>query len=217
MNQRIHRALDGELAREDLTPSERAQAARVDAAAESLRAALDARAPRDTDAVVMRRIRELGLEPLPARARPVAVRVARSVWSPREIRLRLRPVWGLAAAAVLALVIVQQTTSTEPARPIAAEPALGAETVFVQFRLDVGAAREVALAASFSDWQPTHALHETAPGVWTTVLSVSPGVHDYVFVVDGQEFVPDPIAPQVSDGFGGMNSRLTVLPPSRGL
>lgn len=217
MNQRVHRALDGELAREDLTPSERAQAAAVDAAAESLRVALDARAPRDTDAVVMRRIRELGLEPLPAPARPVAVRVAQSVWSPREIRLRLRPVWGLAAAAALALVFAQQTTPGEPRRPVAEAPIGADQTVYVQFRLDVGAAREVALAASFSDWQPAHALHETAPGVWTTVLSLPPGVHDYVFVVDGQEFVPDPVAPQVSDGFGGMNSRLTVLPPSRGL
>jgi hypothetical protein len=32
-------------------------------------------------------------------------------------------------------------------------------------------------------------------------------------VVDGREWVPDPYAPQIGDGFGGTNSRLTLLSP----
>ena len=38
-------------------------------------------------------------------------------------------------------------------------------------------------------------------------------VHDYAFVVDGREWVPDPYAPGIGDGFGGINSRLTLLSP----
>lgn len=214
MNDRIHRALDGELPREDLTPTERAEAAAFDAAVDSLRTGLNRDAPRNTDAAVMRRIRELGLEPLPEHAPAAPIRLARALWSPREVRFRLRPAWGLAAAAALALLLIQlpMTQVETPARLAGADVA--PQTVFVQFRLDARSASQVAVAGSFSDWQPTHAMQETAPGVWTTVLSVTPGVHDYVFIVDGQELVPDPVAPQVDDGFGGVNSRLTVLPPS---
>lgn len=215
MNDRIHRALDGELPRADLTPTERAEAAALDAAVDSLRSDLNRAAPRDMDAAVMKRIRELGLEPLPEHVPAAPVRVARALWSPRELRFSFRPAWGLAAAAVLALLLVQlplgAPTSPEPV----ATAEVAGQRVFVQFRLDAGSASQVALAGSFSDWQPAHTLQETAPGVWTTVLSVAPGVHDYVFIVDGETLVPDPVAPHVDDGFGGVNSRLTVLPPSR--
>jgi 1,4-alpha-glucan branching enzyme len=78
----------------------------------------------------------------------------------------------------------------------------------------VDAARQVALAGSFSDWQPAYALQQVAEGVWTIVLPIAPGVHDYAFVVDGEQWVTDPFAPQVDDGFGGANSRLTVLAPT---
>jgi hypothetical protein len=217
MNDRVHRALDGELAREDLTSGERAQAAAVDAAADALRAGLDRMAPVDLDVAVMKRIRELGLEPLPTESAPAVVRLARSFWAPRELRLRLRPVYGMAAAAALIVLLVRPLVVTTSNQTVADTAAPAATPVYVQFRLEAGPARNVALAGTFSDWQPDHVLHETSPGVWTTVLSVAPGVHDYVFVVDGVEMVPDPFAPTVDDGFGGVNSRLTVLAPSRGL
>jgi hypothetical protein len=216
MNDRVHRALDGELAREDLTPAERAEAASVDAAAAALRDTLSAAAPRGLDVAVMRRIRELGLEPLPAPAIPFARRAATALMASREVRLRLRPVYALAAAAVLALVVVRPGMGPQPVAPVVAEAA-SAAPIYVQFRFDAGSAQAVSLAGSFSDWKPTHALQQTAPGVWTTVLSIEPGVHDYVFVVDGSRPVPDPYAPQVDDGFGGVSSRLTVLAPSRDL
>ncbi|HEX2168309.1 MAG TPA: glycogen-binding domain-containing protein [Longimicrobiales bacterium] len=217
MNDRVHRALDGELAREDLTAEERSQAARVDAAAETLRASIDRRAPADMDVAVMKRIRALGLEPHPAERRPALARLAAAAWAPRDLRLRFRPVYGLAAAAVLALIMLWPGGAPDPAvAPLVAE-APSPTPIYVQFRLEANAASNVALAGSFTDWEAAHALQQTAPGVWTTVLSVQPGVHDYVFVVDGVRMVPDPYAPTVADGFGGVNSRLTVLAPSRDL
>ena len=47
----------------------------------------------------------------------------------------------------------------------------------------------------------------------TITVPLTQGVHDYAFVVDGQQWVPDPYAPQINDGFGGTNSRLALLPP----
>jgi len=136
-----------------------------------------------------------------------------AVWTPRDLRLRFRPAYAFAAAAVLALVILWPGRPRGTADvPLVAQAA--SAPIYVQFRLIANEASKVALAGSFTDWQPSHALQETAPGVWTTVLSVQPGVHDYVFVVDGVEMVPDPYAPTIADGFGGVNSRLTVLAPS---
>jgi 1,4-alpha-glucan branching enzyme len=83
--------------------------------------------------------------------------------------------------------------------------------VFVQFRLDAPGASHVQLAGSFTDWGHPLDLHEVSPGMWKTTLLLEPGVHDYSFIVDGDRWVPDPYAPTVDDGFGGANSRLSLV------
>src|SRR2546421_11620683 len=90
---RIHRALDGELAREDLPRELRLVVERLEAAA-----ALLAAAP----AVA-------GLEPrvMAALRRPAPSRMRRLVrWFsiPHAVTLRVRPVWSLALAAAVALL-----------------------------------------------------------------------------------------------------------------
>jgi 1,4-alpha-glucan branching enzyme len=85
-------------------------------------------------------------------------------------------------------------------------------TVFVQFRLDAPEASEVRLAGSFTGWEPRHALHRAEDGVWTVMVALEPGIHDYAFVVDGSTTGGSiPSAPRVDDGFGGENSRLALL------
>ena len=225
MDERLHAALDGDLTTADLTPAERTAKAAFEARVSRLRTDLGRHAPGDTDAAVMRRIHDLGLEPLPAPAEPLLRRVARSAWTTQEVRLRVRPVYGLAAAAVLAALLVsggallggafqpfRSATETGPAAALA--PAAPEGAIYVQFRLEADAASAVALAGSFSDWQPTHGMQESVDGVWTILVPLPPGVHDYSFIVDGERWVPDPYAPQVDDGFGGVNSRLTVLTPA---
>jgi hypothetical protein len=69
----------------------------------------------------------------------------------------------------------------------------------------------VRLAGTFTNWEPRFELREAAPGVWTAMLPVPLGVHDYAFLVDGRLWYADPYAPQVSDGFGGRNSRLALV------
>lgn len=224
MSERLDAYLDGELPRDDLSAEEAAQAAAFEAKVGELRGLLGAATPADMDTRVLRRITELGLEPLPDRQSLVR-RSVQALWSVHDTHLRWRPAYPLAAAAMIAAVLATQSLrAPDPAGTAAAAPgAMQNATaavrnvvapVYVQFRLHMSAAKQVALAGSFSDWQPAYALQQVAEGVWTVVLPITPGVHDYAFVVDGEQWVPDPYAPQVDDGFGGANSRLTVLAPA---
>jgi hypothetical protein len=136
------------------------------------------------------------------------------LWAPRPVRLVFRPAYGLAgalaaASAVAILPGVDAPRAAEEAPALAAAPA---PPVYVQFRLEAAGARQVALAGTFTQWQPAVQLRQTAPGEWSAVVPLRPGVHDYAFVVDGQRWVADPHAAQVDDSFGGVNSRIS-LPP----
>jgi hypothetical protein len=215
MNERVNAYLDGELSPEELTAEERVEAAAFEATVADVRRALDAGGGRGVDARVMSRIASLDT---PAPGRPGFVRrVLAGLLAPKVVTLQWRPVYALGAAVALALLVVSPWGSLrEGPASSAAENASpeGRAPVFVQFRLQVESATSVALAGSFTGWQPAHALQQSADGVWTVVVPMSPGVHDYVFVVDGERWLPDPYAPQVDDGFGGTNSRLTLLAPA---
>ncbi len=72
-------------------------------------------------------------------------------------------------------------------------------------------AKTVCVAGSFNEWKPEKApLVQKSIGHWIGELSVPPGRHEYLFVVDG-EWLPDPKASEsVENPFGGRNSVLTV-------
>lgn len=139
-----------------------------------------------------------------------------SLWQPQDVSFGFRPAWafGLVVALTGGLLLVRAVGSFGGTSPffVAAE----APPVFVQFRLEAEGAGNVALAGSFTQWEPQHEMVETRPGVWTLIVALEPGVHDYAFLVDGQRWVVDPVAPTVEDGFGGMNSRLSLLPVTEG-
>jgi hypothetical protein len=206
---RIQRALEGELPEAQLTPDEARELRRVrESIAAGLSSLPDEPAP-DVTRAVMRRV--AGLEPLPswlpeaaARPWPALARAARWLWTPRPVRLR--PALGLAAAVALAAAAFAGVglRGAAPATP-----------VLVQFRLGAADARQVSLVGDFTDWRPGHAMHELAPGVWSVVVPLAPGVYDYAFVIDGRSWRLDPLAPKVGDGFGGANSRVTVLGAGR--
>ena len=181
----------------------------IDRATKEARAFLDARPSPDVRLAVMRRIE--GLEPSGSSRRPrMFERVAIFLWAPREISIR--PAFAL--VGVGAALIVGLVSYRGEVPPVTEQVASGAAApqVFVQFRLDAAASR-VQLAGSFTNWEPRYELLQYSPGVWMITVPLTQGVHDYAFVVDGREWVPDPYAPQIGDGFGGTNSRLTLLSP----
>jgi hypothetical protein len=177
------------------------------------RAFLDERPAPDLTAVVMRRIHELGAPPAPLGALGWLME---AMWAPRRLELRWRPVYAIAAAAAVILLIVflpygRRTPAAEPTSLAAVGDT--APRLFVQFRLDAPDAMDVRLAGSFTNWQPRYELHKASAGVWTITLPLAAGVHDYVFVVDGQRWIADPYAQKVDDGFGGVNSRIALVAP----
>jgi hypothetical protein len=145
------------------------------------------------------------------RPRSWIVRTGKQLWTPRVVTFAFRPVYALfAAGAVLLLVAVLPNQLREgPLTTVAMQS--GSERVYVQFRLQSAEATDVRLAGSFTHWQPGYQLHQTAPGLWTVTLPLAPGVHDYAFIIDGQRWVTDPYAAAVQDGFGGSNSRITLV------
>ena len=213
-NDRIHAWLDGDLVLDALSAEERAAAGEMGAAVEVAAAQLRAVPAPDLSARVMAALPR-------AAPRSASDRLAAALgwlWSPRPVRLSLRPAYGLAFAAVaaVALALPGSRAPESDVRPavagVAASP--GAPPVYVQFRIAVPGARSVALAGTFTGWKPAVALHRTGDGEWTALVPLRPGVHDYAFVVDGDRWVADPNAPQVDDSFGGTNSRISLPPIS---
>ena len=178
---------------------------KIDRVIEETRAFLAERPAPDLRGAVMSRLE--GLEPVARPRLGLTQRLVQALWAPREVSIR--PAFALAAAAVL-LAVVAVPYAGRPVAPAEAN-AVGADPhVFVQFRLEAPAMR-VQLAGSFTNWEPRYDLRQSAPGMWTITVPLTQGVHDYAFVVDGQQWVPDPHAPQIGDGFGGTNSRLSLL------
>jgi hypothetical protein len=155
--------------------------------------------------------RVMGAVEAPGAEQPSAVReVVAWLWTLRLVQFRVRPAYALAAAFLLVVVAVMAGSAPRaPEDTIAGPPA----TVFVQFRLDHPEAAHVQLAGSFTNWEQPYDLRQAAPGVWTITIPLAPGVHDYSFIVDGARWVADPYAPAVDDGFGGINSRLSLVLP----
>lgn len=207
MDERIHDFLDGELPRDALTDAEREQVAVYTLLLDGVVRSVPSAPVPDLAPLVQRRIEGLAIQP---NALDWAVWLRRGWhWLWRPLTVRLRPAALLAPVAALALLLVLRPAGTEDGA------AMESARVFVQFRLEVPGASSVALAGDFTNWQPMYSLQRARPDIWTVMIPLEPGVHDYAFVVDGERWIPDPYAAQVADGFGGVNSRVSVLVPDR--
>jgi len=82
----------------------------------------------------------------------------------------------------------------------------------ITFRFEDAQARTVELAGSFNNWKPNeNPLQKTDIGKWSTTVNLQPGPHQYMFVIDGKNWYPDPLAVHtLSDGFGRSNSLIIV-------
>jgi hypothetical protein len=197
---RLQEALDGERDPATLPAELREAYARLVAATELLR-----EPPRISVADrVMAEIRE----PAPGGA---ARRLARWFARPRAVTVRLRPAWTLALAAALAAVLLLPVgPSFDPGAP-------GADEGIAQFVGHFPGARSVEVVGSFNDWQrgALRLRDENHDGIWHGAVVLPAGQHEYMFVVDGERWVADPLAGRyVDDGFGGgrQNALLIVRP-----
>jgi hypothetical protein len=195
----VHRILDGEPGG---SPEDRAAADRFQNALNSYAAGL--RLPgREVDMSVMTAVR--------GRRAPARSRLFWR-WLVQPQAVQLRPV--LAAAAIMAAVVAGAVFRHAT---LNGNGGVGPETpvVLVRFELDAPRAHSVSLAGSFNDWSASELdmARSPATGRWTITVPLPSGEHEYMFVVDGEQWVPDPNAhAQVDDGFGQSNSVIVVGP-----
>ena len=114
------------------------------------------------------------------------------------------------AAAVTALIVFFAFTfifNTPDTYPICSAE--------VQFSLKINdnKAHTVAIAGDFNGWNPQANILEDSEGdgIWTGTLQLEPGRYEYMFVLDGEKWFPDPNALRyVKDGFGNKNAILEI-------
>ncbi len=130
-----------------------------------------------------------------------------SAWltTPHAVTFRIRPAWSLALAVAVALLTLV------PARE--AGPVLGEHEGIAQFVGRFPDARSVHVVGSFNDWRPgTIPLEDPDhDGVWRATVVLPTGAYEYMFVVDGERWVPDHMVDRlVEDDFGRENSIVIV-------
>lgn len=130
-------------------------------------------------------------------------------WLRRPITLRITPLSGILAAAAVAALALFARGGVGP--PVDVSPS---STVYVQFVLEAPGATSVAVAGDFSEWDDRFTLEDRdGDGVWTGLIPLVVGVHKYMFVIDGADWVTDPNAQHYADdGFGNRNAVIAVEP-----
>ena len=140
-----------------------------------------------------------------------------ALWTPHAFR------WNVAGATALAALLVAgalagRSVIVAPAStpaPVATAQA-GPSPVLVRLVVLQPDAMSVALAGDFNGWDPMRTpLEQTSSGAWTVTIPLEPGRYEYMFVVDGKQWIADPFAVEQSDdGFGSRNAVLDVRPPA---
>lgn len=166
---------------------------------------------------LMRRV-EIEAPSLYARRRPNTAR-----WWKTERVIRLSPLGAVALAAGISMFVALSTLAVGTrAWKLGAAPdatasvgsaATRSDTVnLVRFVFVDSNARRVELVGDFNEWAKgtTQLKRSGAPGVWTVSVPLSPGRHEYAFIINGSRWVADPLAVKSSDDFGTESSVIRV-------
>ena len=134
-------------------------------------------------------------------------------WLLRPRTIRLSPLTSLAMAAA-AVAVVALLPDEAPVSPETGPVAV--TEILVEFSLEAPGATTVAVAGDFSGWASDFVLDDAdGDGIWTGRIPITPGLHKYMFVIDGTDWVTDPGAQRYADdGFGNRNAVLAVAPPA---
>ena len=202
MNTELNDYLDGDRELEELSPEVRGEAEAWQRLTGELRADEPKQAPPWMENAVMS---EIALASAPKES------VFDWLLRPRTIRLSPFTSLAMAAAAVAVFVLLpNQPLDTPQLGPVAVTE------ILVEFSLEAPGATTVAVAGDFSEWESDFVLDDAdGDGIWTGRIPITPGVHQYMFVIDGTDWVTDPGAQRYSDdGFGNRNAVLAVTPPA---
>lgn len=202
----LHRHLDGETSREALGAGGRSEAGAWDRMLDAFREE-DPRAPAPPW-LEQRVMAEIERIPEPGRS----ARIARWLVRPRSVAVSPLAA-GLVAAALAVVLLLPGRVGDGGAGGDGGGASADAETVvYVQFLLEAPGATSVAVAGDFTGWRPAFTLEDPdGDGVWSARVPVRPGVHGYMFLIDGSEWQTDPNAERYrDDGFGGRNAVLAV-------
>jgi hypothetical protein len=217
MDKRLQAYLDGELERSALPHDLLEEAERWDALrpiAAELRAE---KAPAWLESRIM--------ATLPATvARPWWQQAASWLVHPQSITVRPATLGFAGAAAILTIFALNQQEPMRvvqpPVTPALTVSNVSTPVIYVQLAFADKNAKSVTVAGDFNDWDAeATALRDTdGDGVWTGLIALRPGMHKYMFVVNGERWVTDPEAERyVDDGFGNRNAVIAITPPGRSI
>ena len=153
---------------------------------------------------------------------PASGSSGRSWWRAERV-FRVTPLTGLALAAGISLIIGVSGVaigSRISARSLvasrAASPAQRDTVQVVRFVFVDTQATRVELVGDFNEWAKgsTELKRSGAPGVWAISVPLSPGRHEYAFIINGSRWVADPLAVKSSDDFGTESSVIRVGTPA---
>jgi hypothetical protein len=146
------------------------------------------------------------------------------LFAPQQVAVRPAALAFGGLAALFAFLLVSRPDAPSPVLlPVGTThtiSAAAAPVIYVQFAFADPAAQSVTVAGDFNDWDPeATALRDSdGDGIWTGLIALRPGMHKYMFVVDGEKWVTDPEAERyVDDGFGMRNAVIAVTPPGRSI
>jgi 1,4-alpha-glucan branching enzyme len=79
------------------------------------------------------------------------------------------------------------------------------------FSLEAAGAKEVFLMGDFNNWSPgKHPMQRDKNGIWNKRVMLSPGDHEYKFMVDGQWKEDPRNNRRCLNGFGSYNSIVSL-------
>lgn len=139
--------------------------------------------------------------------------------------LSYRPVYGIAAALVIVaftFVLMMnrpapkqapQTADLKQSYKVQEASQSSTNKVLTRFFYVNENANSVAVAGDFSNWEPIPLNKQKIDGnkVWTGLVTLHRGENRYMYVIDGQKWVTDPLAPiHQNDGFGNRNAIINL-------
>jgi hypothetical protein len=142
-----------------------------------------------------------------------------SMWR-NEWVIRLSPRMGVAIAAGVTAIIAlsslavgSRLSARSQGSAQTAQATLAPDTVqIVRFVFVDSGAASVELVGDFNEWtRGATALERSgAPGVWSVSVPLTPGRHEYAFIINGSRWVADPLAVKSSDDFETESSVIRV-------